>query len=104
IDGVYQYSVASNCEGEVVDWLLKDEDGNPSSVAKIVYEDQHIARILILDNGVFIVKCYYLFKGREIAIELTKEVDAVGVSHVIGGTSDVVTDAVPMVQPHPYVQ
>lgn len=104
IDGVYQYALASNCEGTVVDWLLEDEDGNASSVARIVYEDDKIARVLILDNGVFIIKAYFLFKGEEIAIEFSKEVDAVGVFHVLGGTTDVVTDTVPMVQPHPYVQ
>ncbi|MEO0442588.1 MAG: hypothetical protein AAFZ92_02460 [Pseudomonadota bacterium] len=96
--------MASNCEGIVLDWLLEDENGNASSVARIVYEDDKIARVLILDNGVFIIKAYFLFKGEEIAIELSKEVDAVGVFHVLGGTTNAVTDAVPMVQPHPYVQ
>jgi hypothetical protein len=101
---VYQYTVISNCDGSVVGWVIEDKDGNSSSIARKIYEDDKIARVLILSNGVFIIKAYYLYKGEEIAIELSKEVEAIGVYHVLGDTKDAVTDAVPLVQPHPFVQ
>ncbi len=104
VDGVYQYKVISNCEGQVIDWLIEDENGDPSNVAKIVYEDDKIARVLILSNGIFVLKAYFLYKGEEIAFELQKRIEAIGVAHVFGDSSDAETDAIPMVQPHPHVE
>lgn len=103
IDGSYQYKVVSNCEGTCKDWKLVDKIGDPSTVARITNVQNCTATVLILKHGVFTVQVTYEFKSGG-TIQLTKEVDAHGVFHVLGGTKDSVVSTVPLVQPHPFLE
>lgn len=104
IDGVYQYTVLSGCDGHCVDWRIEDEKGEPSTVARITNVQGCTSTVLILSHGVFIIKVIYFHKGEEIGVELSKEVEAHGVFHVMGDTTDAVVKTVPLVQPHPFVE
>ena len=96
----HDYLVLSNCEGYCENWEIDD---NGEGIATIVGITGCMATVQSHKEGEFFIKCTYIFLAGG-SIQLVRKVAAYELNHVLGGSTDSIIKATPLVQPHPFVK